>query len=228
VHSIALENVSLAFKSGAGRIAAVENLSLVLSPGRFNVIAGPSGSGKTTLLSILGGLLRPDTGSVRVAQQDITRLAKADVERYRREKVGYVFQAFRLMRALTATDNVSLSLEVRRIEDRTALAADALEMVGMTPRAHLKPDQMSGGEQQRVAIARAIAHRPKIVLADEPTANLDRANSAQIVQILAQLSKDPERVVIAVSHDPRLAEHADRIVRLEDGRLVGDQTCRSE
>jgi putative ABC transport system ATP-binding protein len=191
----------------------------------FTVISGPSGSGKTSLISVLGALIAPDNGSLLFEDSDITKLAPHRRSTFRREKVGYIFQSFRLMPALNAEENIRLSLEIRRIDNTQQRALRALEIVGLAAKAHLRPDQMSHGEKQRVAVARAIAHRPTMVLADEPTASLDAANGAQVTALLAEIARDSERIVVVVTHDPRILPHAQRIIRLEDGRIAGEQRC---
>jgi len=219
--------VTLGFGSGAARMTALNSVDLILKPGLFTVIAGPSGSGKTSLISILGAMLAPDSGSVLVEDRDITKLAPDRRSAFRREKVGYIFQSFRLMPALNAEENIRLSLEIRRLHKGRQRALAALDIVGLAAKAHLRPDQMSHGEKQRVAVARAIAHGPAIVLADEPTASLDAANGAQVTQLLADIARDNERIVAVVTHDPRILPVAQRIVRLEDGRIAGDQLCHA-
>jgi putative ABC transport system ATP-binding protein len=219
--------VSLGFGAGAARTTALDRIDLTLEPGIFTVISGPSGSGKTSLISILGAMLTPDSGSVLVEDTDITKLAPGHRSIFRREKIGYIFQSFRLMPALNAEENIRLSLEIRRLDNGRQLAMDALEIVGLAAKAHLRPDQMSHGEKQRVAVARAIAHRPMIVLADEPTASLDATNGAQVTQLLAEVARDSERIVAVVTHDPRILPTAQRIIRLEDGRIAGDQRCHA-
>src|SRR5712675_2106511 len=171
-------------------MTALDRVDLALDPGVFTIISGPSGSGKTSLISILGAMIAPDTGSVIVEDRDITKLAPDQRSVFRREKIGYIFQSFRLMPALSAEESIRLSLEIRRLDNRRQRALDALEIVGLAAKAHLKPDQMSHGEKQRVAVARAIAHRPAIVLADEPTASLDATNGAQVTQLLADIARD--------------------------------------
>jgi putative ABC transport system ATP-binding protein len=165
-------------------------------------------------------MIAPDSGSVLVDDSDITRLAPDRRSAFRREKVGYIFQSFRLMPALNAEENIRLSLEIRRIESARRRSLAALDVVGLSAKAHLRPDQLSHGEKQRVAVARAIAHDPVIVLADEPTASLDAANGAQITKLLGDLAADPERIVAVVTHDPRMLPVAQRIVRMEDGRIA--------
>jgi putative ABC transport system ATP-binding protein len=225
VPDVELRAVSLGFGSGAARMAAQSDVDLALRPGVFTVISGPSGSGKTSLISVLGALIAPDSGSVLFEDRDITKLAPDRRSTFRREKVGYIFQSFRLMPALDAEENIRLSLEIRRVDNTQQRAQRALEIVGLAAKAHLRPDQMSHGEKQRVAVARAIAHRPTMVLADEPTASLDAANGAQVTALLAEIARDSERVVAVVTHDPRILPHAQRIIRLEDGRIAGEQPC---
>jgi len=227
VHDVELRAVTLGFGSGAARMTALNGIDLILKPGLFTVISGPSGSGKTSLISVLGAMLAPDSGSVLIEDSDITKLAPDRRSAFRREKVGYIFQSFRLMPALNAEENIRLSLEIRRLRQGRQRALAALDIVGLAAKAHLRPDQMSHGEKQRVAVARAIAHRPVIVLADEPTASLDAANGAQVTQLLADIARDNERIVAVVTHDPRILPVAQRIVRLEDGRIAGDQLCHA-
>jgi putative ABC transport system ATP-binding protein len=227
VHNVELRAVTLGFGSGAARMTALNGIDLILKPGLFTVISGPSGSGKTSLISVLGAMLAPDSGSVLVEDRDITKLAPDRRSAFRREKVGYIFQSFRLMPALNAEENIRLSLEIRRLHKGRQRALAALDMVGLAAKAHLRPDQMSHGEKQRVAVARAIAHGPVMVLADEPTASLDAANGAQVTQLLADIARDNERIVAVVTHDPRILPVAQRIVRLEDGRIAGDQLCHA-
>jgi putative ABC transport system ATP-binding protein len=227
VHNVELRAVTLGFGSGAARMTALNGVDLILKPGLFTVISGPSGSGKTSLISVLGAMLAPDSGSVLVEDRDITKLAPDRRSAFRREKIGYIFQSFRLMPALNAEENIRLSLEIRRLHKGRQRALAALDMVGLAEKAHLRPDQMSHGEKQRVAVARAIAHGPVMVLADEPTASLDAANGAQVTQLLADIARDNERIVAVVTHDPRILPVAQRIVRLEDGRIAGDQLCHA-
>jgi putative ABC transport system ATP-binding protein len=225
VHDIELRAVTLSFGSGAERTTALDDIAVVLEPGVFTIICGPSGSGKTSLISVLGAMIAPDTGSVVFEGSDIASLAPDRRSTFRREKIGYVFQSFRLMAALSAEENIRLSLEIRRIDKPRRRALDALDIVGLAAKAHLRPDQMSHGEKQRVAVARAIAHDPPIVLADEPTASLDATNGAQVTRLLADIARNSKRVVAVVTHDPRILPAGRRIIRLEDGRIVGDQQC---
>lgn len=227
MRDVELRGVTLGFGAGAARMTALDGIDLLLEPGIFTVVSGPSGSGKTSLISVLGAMIAPDSGSILVEDTDITKLSPRLRAAFRREKIGYIFQSFRLMPALTAEENIRLSLELRRIDKTRQRALTALDVVGLAAKAQLRPDQMSHGEKQRVAVARAIAHSPMIVLADEPTASLDAANGAQVTQLLADAARDNERIVAVVTHDPRMLPVAQRIVRMEDGRIAGDQSCRA-
>lgn len=225
MREVEIRGVTLGFGAGPSRMVALNDVTINLTCGLFTVVSGPSGSGKTSLLSVVGGMMSPDSGSVFVEGADIAALEGERRSAFRREKIGYVFQSFRLMPALTAEENVRLSLEIRRADNIRRRARDALAIVGLATKIHLKPNQLSGGEQQRVAVARAIAHDPKIVLADEPTASLDAANGLQVTKLLSNLARAKERIVVAVTHDPRVQQFAQRVIRMEDGRIVGDELC---
>ncbi len=220
---VELCGVTLGFGAGPARVTALDQIDLSLEAGIFTVISGPSGSGKTSLISVLGAMISPDEGSVLVEDQDVTKFSDEQKSTFRREKIGYVFQSFRLMPALSAEENIELSLELRRIRNGRHLSRIALDKVGMGGKAHLRPDQLSQGEKQRVAVARAIAHGPSIVLADEPTASLDAANGEQVTKLLMNITRESERVVVVVTHDPRVLPLAERIIRLEDGRVLGER-----
>jgi putative ABC transport system ATP-binding protein len=222
VHSVEMRDVTLGFGTGAETSLVLKTISLSLSSGRLTVISGPSGSGKTSLISIIGAMITPDSGEVLVDGTNISKLTEEGRASFRREKIGYVFQSFRLMAALSAEENISLSLELRRTDRRRQRCEAALETVGLGAKAKLKPHQMSHGEKQRIAIARAIAHNPAVVLADEPTASLDAVNGAQVTGLFSDIARDPNRTVAIVTHDPRVIPIAQRVIRLEDGRIVGD------
>ena len=226
--NVEMRDVTLSFGTGPARAFALNGLNLTLRGGIFTVVSGPSGSGKTSLLSVLGAMLAPDSGAVEVNGIDIAAFPRADRSAFRREKIGYVFQLFRLMPALNAEENIRLALELRGQDSDRRRAREALYLVGLADKAHLRPQQMSGGEQQRVAIARAIAHRPLILLADEPTASLDSANGLNVTKLLAGLAAETQRIVVAVTHDPRVLPHAGRIVSLADGRVAADQLCSAQ
>jgi putative ABC transport system ATP-binding protein len=184
---------------------------------------GPSGSGKTSLLTILGALARPDAGTVLVDGADLTAMSEEERVDFRRTQIGFIFQSFRLMNALTAEENVCMSLTMRGMPDARRLALSALDAVGLANKRSLRPKELSGGEKQRVAVARALAHRPTIVLADEPTASLDSVSGARVVELLRSAVSDQGRLVLIVTHDDRLVQTAQRIVRIEDGRVCKDQ-----
>jgi putative ABC transport system ATP-binding protein len=208
--------------AGAGRVQALKGVNLSLAGGELVLLMGPSGSGKTTLLSVLGCILSPSEGSVRVCGRATTGLTPEELSKLRREYIGFVFQSYHLFPTLSAIDNVWLALDVRREPARRAIAKarEALTIVGLSHKVDALPTQLSSGEQQRVAIARAIVANPSIVLADEPTAALDSENGYAIMSILAEIAKDSGRGVLVVTHDSRLSPFANRIVRIEDGRIV--------
>ena len=210
---------------GAGTVQALKGVTLTLAGGELTVVMGPSGSGKTTLLSILGCILTPTTGTVRVRGRATSGLKAEELAKLRREHIGFVFQSFHLFPTLTALDNVRLALDVRDEPARTARAKarEALAGVGLFHKMDSYPRELSGSEQQRVAIARAVVGRPSAVLADEPTAALDAENGHAIMTVLARIAREPDHGVLVVSHDPRILPFANRIVRIEDGRIVSDQ-----
>ena len=212
---------------GAGRIQALKGVSLALTPGELVLLMGPSGSGKTTLLSILGCILSPNEGTVRVCGRSTAGLKPEELARLRRNHIGFVFQSYHLFPTLTAVDNVQLALEVRGERSASAIdrAAEALATVGLAHKVNAFPSELSGGEQQRVAIARAIVGGAKAILADEPTAALDSENGHSIMSVLADIAKDPGRGVLVVTHDPRVVPFASRIIRIEDGQIVGEENA---
>ena len=217
-------NLTKELGSGAAKVAALEGVSLALSGGELTLLMGPSGSGKTTLLSIFGCMLAPTEGTVRICQHSTTGVDPEHLARLRREHVGFVFQSFHLFPTLSATDNVRLALDVRGERSRAAKvrSREALAKVG---RAKIKayPRELSGGEQQRVAIARAIVGNPSIILADEPTAALDGANGQAVMKLLAEIAREQGHAVLIVTHDPRLLRFADRVVHIEDGRIIAEE-----
>jgi putative ABC transport system ATP-binding protein len=219
--------VSKVLGSGAGQVHALKGVTLALNGGELTLLMGPSGSGKTTLLSILGCMLTPTSGIVRVCGESTEDASAEELARLRRLHVGFVFQTYHLFPTLTAAENVQLALDVRgeQGEDARRRAHDALARVGLSHKTSAYPREMSGGEQQRVAIARAIVSDPSAILADEPTAALDSENGQAIMAILADIAKDAGRGVLVVTHDTRLLPFADRIHQIEDGRIVGEE-CR--
>jgi putative ABC transport system ATP-binding protein len=213
--------VSKIYGEGAAKVAALEAASVSLSQDEVLLIMGPSGSGKTTLLSIMGCILRPTSGEVLVHGRNISTYKERELANIRRRYFGFVFQAFNLFRSLTAQENVEVVLRMKgRSKQKVhAEAADLMERVGLARRAHAYPRDLSGGEKQRTAIARALAGDPPIILADEPTANLDSRTGRDILQLLRSHAKDLHKAVAIVSHDPKVEEVAHRVILLEDGRL---------
>jgi putative ABC transport system ATP-binding protein len=210
---------------GAAQVQALKGVSLAVTGGELTLLMGPSGSGKTTLLSILGCMLKPTEGTVRVNGHSIAGAGPEHLAKLRREHVGFVFQSFHLFPTLSAADNVRLALDVRGENSARALAKanDALARVGLSHKCKSYPLELSGGEQQRVAIARAIVGNASVILADEPTAALDSVNGNAIMTLLAEVAKDEARGVLVVTHDPRILPFADRVVRIEDGKIVGEE-----
>jgi putative ABC transport system ATP-binding protein len=211
--------------AGAGQVQALRGVSLALRGGELTLLMGPSGSGKTTLLSILGCMLTPTRGTVRVDGQSTEGAGPEQLAKLRREHVGFIFQAYHLFPTLTAADNVRLALDVRGDNSARAKARaqEALAMVGLAHKINAYPLELSGGEQQRVAVARAIVGKPAAILADEPTAALDSENGIAIMKLLAGVARDPAHGVLVVAHDPRILRFADRVVHIEDGRITGEQ-----
>ncbi len=218
-----VKSVSKSFKSGDGTVSAVNNISFKIKPGVFASIIGPSGSGKSTLISLLGALDRPSNGTITVEGQEISSLNDHDLISYRAKNVGLIFQAYNLIPNLTALENVMLPMEFAKVskDDREKRAKELLDKVGLAGDKQLrKPGKLSGGEQQRVAIARALSNNPKIILADEPTGNLDSVNGQNIFNLLHDLSKSQKTTVIVVTHDIGLAGKTDMQLSLKDGKLT--------
>lgn len=221
---LAVENINLVYGKGASRLNALSDLSIRFKPGELSLIMGPSGSGKTSLLSILGCLLTPDSGRVNIMGNFVTGLSENERLMIRRKYIGYIFQAFRLFRSLSALENILIPAQIAGVSGSRAerRAMEMLEELGLAEKWRLKPDELSGGEKQRVAIARALMNNPPIILADEPTASLDGGAGARIGEILASLAARQGRVIVVVSHDTRMLSYADRKIMLEDGRIVED------
>jgi len=220
---ISVRALSMCLASGGREVKILTDVSLDVPTGQFLAIAGPSGSGKSTLLGLIAGLDQPTAGRIEVAGVDITALDEDALARFRRDHVGYVFQSFHLLPTLTAQENVAVPLELAGEAGAAARAATLLAEVGLAERAHHYPVQLSGGEQQRVAVARAMARRPTLLLADEPTGNLDSATGKQIIELLVGMNRRLGSTLVLVTHDTALAAHADRVVTLRDGRIVSDE-----
>ncbi|MGH2954208.1 MAG: ABC transporter ATP-binding protein [Solirubrobacterales bacterium] len=222
--SYELEAASRSFSEGSARVVALDALDLTIKRGEFVAVFGPSGSGKTTLLQLLGALDRPSGGSIRFEGQPLEQLGDSALAELRLRGIGFIFQQFNLIPTLNAAENVEAALapmEMSRVERRET-AGKHLEAVDLAARARHLPTQLSGGEQQRVAIARALARSPRVVLADEPTGNLDTTNGEMVMELLARLHSELQITLVLVTHDEWIAERADRVLRLADGRLVND------
>src|SRR2546426_2235577 len=221
---ISVRGLSMRFTSGGAAVDVLADISLDVPPGQFLAVAGPSGSGKSTLLGLVAGLDQPTAGRITVAGVEITRLGEDALARFRRDTIGYVFQSYHLIPTLTALENVAVPLELAGDARALDRAGALLAEVGLAGRAHHYPIQLSGGEQQRVAVARAVCRRPRLLLADEPTGNLDSATGKQIIELLVDLHRNLGSTLVLVTHDGALAAHADRVVTLRDGRIVSDET----
>ncbi|HRY44348.1 MAG TPA: ABC transporter ATP-binding protein [Thermoanaerobaculia bacterium] len=223
---IELSGVSRTWEVGGRPVHALRDVTLSIGSGEYVSVMGPSGSGKSTLLSLLGGLDRPTAGSYRFEGREVASLPDDDLSRLRRERIGFVFQSFHLVPRMTALENVALPLLLAGVspKDRTARAAEALASVGLSPRLDHRPDQLSGGEKQRVCLARAVVTRPGLLLADEPTGNLDSASGTEIVALLERLHASGITLLV-VTHDAGIGGRARRRVRLADGRVTGDEAA---
>lgn len=218
---IRIENVSK--KYDEHNVTALNKLSLTLERGEFVAIMGPSGCGKSTLLNLLAGIDRPSSGSIHIGETDISKMTDAQLTLLRRDKIGFIFQFFNLLSTLTAEENIALPLELSNSHGRSEIKAKCKQMldrVGLAERASFYPSQLSGGEMQRIAIARAIIHAPELIVADEPTGNLDTENGEHILNLLSELCKQGGHTAIMATHSVEAAAYADRIVHMKDGHLL--------
>jgi putative ABC transport system ATP-binding protein len=220
-----VENVTRNYTIGQVETQALRGVTLGIEAGEFTALVGPSGSGKTTLLQLMGCLDQPTTGKVFVNGKDVSTLKRSERADVRRGTIGFIFQFFALIPTLTAYENIEMPLLLNGLkgEERKARVLELLEAVNLSDRGHHKPDQLSGGEQQRVAIARALASKPTMILADEPTANLDSKNGEQIMDIMSRLNKETGVTFIFASHDPRVIKYGRRVVQLQDGLVIQDK-----
>jgi putative ABC transport system ATP-binding protein len=217
-----VENVTRVYTVGKVETHALRGVDLAIEPGEFTALIGPSGSGKTTLLQLLGCLDRPTSGRVIINGKDVSQLSRDQRADMRRGTIGFIFQFFALIPTLTAYENIEMPLLLNghSASERHARIGELLEAVGLADRGTSRPDQLSGGQQQRVAVARALATRPSLILADEPTANLDTANGEQVMQTMARLNQETGVTFVFATHDPRVIKFARRVITLEDGRVV--------
>ncbi|MFN7922930.1 MAG: ABC transporter ATP-binding protein [Bryobacteraceae bacterium] len=224
--AIEIRNLYKTYGEGASAVKALDDISLDVHSGEVLILAGPSGSGKTTLLSIMGAILAPSSGSVRVQGVEISGLAEKRLPSVRLANIGFIFQGFNLFPALTVLENVELALTLRGVSGSRAhhRAADLLDQMGLSAKLREHPANLSGGQKQRVAIARALAGDPPIILADEPTAALDSTSGRVVIDLLRGLAVDNGRAVVIVTHDPRVLAHADRTIHIADGRLEAAQS----
>ncbi len=220
-----LEGIGKRYRQGEVEVQALRDIDLMVKEGEFAALVGPSGSGKTTLLNIIGGLDSPTDGSVHLNDTEITSLNEAELSDFRLFQLGFIFQAYNLVPVLSALENVELVMVMqgRHIHERRVRAEHYLELVGLSSMMHRRPSALSGGQQQRVAVARALAAGPRLVLADEPTANLDSENATALLDIMHRLSHEEKTTFIFSTHDPRVMERAERIITLRDGLIESDQ-----
>lgn len=220
---LSAEHLTRTYGSGATAVRAVDDVSLRLEAGELVVLRGPSGSGKTTLLNLLGALDAPDFGSVRLDGRELVGADEDHLVELRRSSLGYIFQTFALVSVLSAAENIELPMRIAGLagQERRARTAELLETVGLAPHAEQRPGELSGGQQQRLGIARALANRPRLLIADEPTGQLDSTNADAMMSLIARLVHERGVAAIVSTHDPRMAAYADRVVEIRDGRVAG-------
>ncbi len=220
---ITIKDVSKIYYLGDYEVHALRRVSLEIYEGEFVAIMGPSGSGKSTMMNILGALDTPNTGSYVLSGIDVNQSSDDELANIRNSKIGFVFQNFNLLPRTSALQQVELPLIYAGKARRREIATEALKLVGLADRLHHRPNELSGGQQQRVAIARALVNQPAIILADEPTGNLDSGSGVEIMQVLQKLNRQNGITIICVTHDPWIARHCNRVIRLADGEIVGDE-----
>lgn len=222
---IRLDQVVKEFRRGGATVRAVDGVSLSVAQGEFVAVMGKSGSGKSTLLHLMSGLQQPSSGKVHLLGRDLSRLSDDELTLLRREQVGFVFQFFNLLPTLTALENVALPLLLARVKRSAAeaRAREALATVGLSDREGHKPDELSGGQMQRVALARALVTDPPLLFADEPTGNLDSHSGEEVLLLLKQMQAERGQTIVMVTHDPKAAAYGDRLIRMQDGRVIDDQ-----
>lgn len=217
-------NISKVYNPDTIPIHAVNNVHLHIEEGEFTALVGPSGSGKTTLLNLIGGLDRPDTGTITINEVDITKLSAAELIKFRLHHIGFVFQSFNLIPVLTARENAEfiLLLQGKKKPERMKRMAELFGQIGLPDKMNVRPAELSGGQQQRIAVARALASKPRFILADEPTANLDSISAAHLLDLMAKLNQDEKITFLFSTHDQRVIERARRVITLVDGKITSD------
>lgn len=228
MHIIETKNISKQYKQADQDIIALNNVSVSFEKGEFTAIVGPSGSGKTTFLNSIGGLDSPTSGKVMIEEREITELSSNELIDFRLKNIGFVFQSYNLIPVLTAKENVEFIMLMQGLSEshRNKRSIELLNSVGLKAQLNRRPNQLSGGQQQRVAVARALASKPKFVLADEPTANLDSSSTANLLDIMSKLNKKEKTTFIFSTHDQRVIERANRIITLEDGKILSDKKIK--
>ncbi len=224
---IKLSGISKVVRSGAEDLTILDDVSIEIPDGEFVAITGASGSGKSTLLGLIAGLDAPTSGEIFIDDRSVTAMSEDELASLRSEKIGFIFQSFHLIPSLTAFENVLIPMDILGVPDARERAGQLLVDVDLTNRGHHYPTELSGGEQQRIAIARAFANKPKILLADEPTGNLDSRNGSHIFDLMTELHKQSNVTLILVTHDQSLADKAQRQIRLRDGRVISDEINQS-
>lgn len=223
---IRLQNITKVYPMGTRELQVLRGISFTIHEGELVAIMGPSGSGKSTVLNLLGCLDVPTSGSYYLDGEEVSSLKSKELSIIRAKKIGFIFQQFNLLPRLSALSNVMLSMEYADMDDRE-LATESLVMVGLSDRAHHRPSELSGGEQQRVAIARALAKRPPLILADEPTGNLDSKSGDEVISILLKLHEEQRITLVMVTHDPRIGQRCNRIIHIKDGLIENDETVKT-
>lgn len=219
---VSARGLTKTYGTGDAQVHALNNVDVDFSPGQFTAIMGPSGSGKSTLMHLLAGLDTPTAGQIILGNTPITGLSDTQLTRIRRDRIGFVFQAFNLVPTLTAEQNITLPLELAGKKPDAAWFTEVVRILGLTERLKHKPHELSGGQQQRVAVARALLTRPDVVFGDEPTGNLDTGTSAEVLALLQRSSREMGQTIIMVTHDPSAAAYADRVLLLADGQIAGE------
>ena len=224
-YAIRTANLRKVYKVGSEKVVALDNINLSIPHGEICCLLGTSGSGKSTLLNLLAGLEKPSRGTIHINGRSIESMSEAKLAKFRQKSFGFVFQSYNLLPSLTAIENVSMPLLFKgvRRKRRTKLANDMLNSVGLNDRKKHKPTQMSGGQQQRVGIARAFVANPLIVFADEPTGNLDTKTTVEVIESMVNMTRERNRTLIIVTHDPEISEYADRIIHIRDGNIIEDK-----